>query len=302
MDRIVRSITHDGSLMIAAIDSTETVQLAQQLHNMSPTAAAALGRTLTAASIMGAMLKSPNATVTLKLAGGGPIGGVLAISDSMGNVRGYAQNPQLELPRRKDGKLDVGGAIGKVGRLVVIRDLGAGDPYIGQIPLVSGEVAEDITSYYAISEQVPTVCALGVLTEKESHQVILAGGLFIQVLPGAYGSDITKLENDLQSLEPMTTMLAKGWSLEEICSKVLKSFTVDKLDEAPIHYACTCSKDKYAGALITLGSKELLALPNKDGRVETVCPYCSKRYYFDRDEIEFLARSAGGENINEKNM
>ncbi|MEG1427697.1 MAG: Hsp33 family molecular chaperone HslO, partial [Oscillospiraceae bacterium] len=206
MDRIIRCITHDGSMMIAAVDTTETVYIAQQLHNMSATAAAALGRTLSAASIMGSMLKGKNASITLKFNGRGPIGNIIAISDSRGNVRGYVDHPQLELPLQSSGKLDVGGAVGKEGRLGVIKDFGSGEPYIGQSTLVSGEIAEDITNYYAVSEQTPTVCALGVLADKETHVVILAGGLLIQALPGAYESDIAKLEKDMQDVEPMTTL------------------------------------------------------------------------------------------------
>lgn len=292
MDRIIRCITHDGSMMIAAIESTQTVAVAQQVHKMTATATAALGRTLTAASIMGAMLKSDNSSVTIKFAGDGPIGSIVAISDSKGNVRGYVQNPRVDLSLRADGKLDVGTAVGKQGRLCVIKDFGSGEPYIGQTEIVTGEIAEDITSYYATSEQVPTVCALGVLTDKESHKAILAGGLLIQVLPGAYDSDITKLEKDLESLEPMTTMLAKGLTLEEICQTALKSFDVDKLDETEIHYACNCSKGKYAKALITLGAKELETLPLQEEKVETVCPYCDKHYYFTVEEIEELIKKA----------
>ncbi len=275
--------------MIAAVDSTIAVKTAQQLHDMTAVTSAALGRTLTATSIMGAMLKSDEASVTVKFAGGGEIGTIVAISDSRGNVRGYVDNPSLELPIRADGKLDVGKAVGKNGRMCVIRDLGHGEPYIGQIELVSGEIAEDITNYYATSEQVPTVCVLGVLTDKADGKVLLAGGLLIQALPGAYDSDIAKLENDIKDLEPMTHMLAKGMSLEEICDYVLKSFEVDKLDETKIHYACTCSKEKYARALMTLGKEELLRLPFDDGDVETVCPYCNKKYYFSKPEVEKLA-------------
>lgn len=274
--------------MVCAIDTTETVKVGQQVHDMSAVCAAAFGRTLTAASFMGAMLKSDESSVTVKFAGNGPIGGIVAISDSRGNVRGYVNNNNVELPLRADGKLDVGTAVGKIGRMCVIKDFGHGEPYIGQIELVSGEIAEDITNYYAVSEQIPTVCALGVLTDKETHEVVLAGGLLIQVLPGAYESDIDKLEKDLESIESMTTMLAKGMSLEEICDYVLKSFEIDKLDETPIHYACTCKKEKYAKALITLGATELKSLPLQDGKVEAVCPYCNKKYHFSKNEIEQL--------------
>lgn len=292
MDRIIRCITANGSLMAAAIDSTETVMVAQELHKLTATTSAVLGRALTGASLMGAMLKQEDASITLKLNGGGAVGNVISISDSHGNVRGYVDNPQIELPVRADGKLDVGGAVGTDGRLGVIRDYGTGEPYIGQVELVSGEVAEDLTNYYATSEQIPTVCALGVLTDKNSHLTILAGGLLIQVLPGAYDSDIAKLENNISKIDSMTNMLAKGMTLEEIVALALEGFDVEKLDETSIHYACTCNKDKYSRALITLGEKELISLPLTEGRVETVCPYCCKKYYFTREEILDLAKFA----------
>lgn len=277
--------------MIAALDTTETVYIASEIHGTTATASAALGRSLTAASIMGSMLKSDNSSVTLKFAGDGPVQGIVAISDSRGNVRGYVGNPKADMALRADGKLNVGGLVGHTGRMCVIKDFGSGEPYTGQIELVSGEIAEDVTNYYAVSEQVPTVCALGVLTDKSTHKVILSGGLLIQVLPGAYESDIQRLENDIQEMESMTTMLAKGFSLEEICKKVLKSFEVDFLDETPIHYACTCNKQKYARALITLGEKELLSLISEKD-VETVCPYCNKKYYFNEKEILKLVQES----------
>ncbi len=283
--------------MMAAIDSTETVYIASEIHKTTAVASAALGRVLTGASIMGAMLKSENSSITLKFAGDGPIGGIVAISDSKGNVRGYVINPNANAENRADGKLNVGALVGS-GRMCVIKDFGSGEPYIGQTELVSGEIAEDITNYYAVSEQVPTVCALGVLTDKDSHKVILAGGFMIQVLPGAFESDIQKLEKDLENVEPMTTMLAKGYSLEEICKNVLKSFEIEKLDETEIHYACTCSKDKYYRALITLGVKELEALPYQDEKIETVCPYCDKKYYFTHEEIAELIGKMGQKNKN----
>lgn len=291
MDRIIRCITSDGSLMASAVDTRYTVAVAQELHDLTATTAAVLGRALTGASLMGAMLKQDKATITLKFNGGGPINNVIAISDSRGNVRGYVDKPQLDLPIRADGKLDVGGAVGKYGRMAVIRDYGTGEPYIGQIEIVSGEIAEDITNYYGTSEQIPTVCALGVLTDKSDHRVILAGGLLIQVLPGAYDSDIAKLEENLKDMESMTTMLAKGLTLEEIVETVLKGFKVEKLDETNINYACTCGKDKYARALMTLGEEELLSLPTENGLVEAVCPYCNTKYHFTKKEIMELIRS-----------
>lgn len=295
MDRIIRTITSDGSLMASAIDSTEIVYTAQQLHGLSKTACAALGRLLTGASLMGAMLKKSNASLTLKINGGGPLGTLVALSDSRGNVRGYLDHPELELPIRRDGKIDVGGGVGHAGRLAVIRDLGEGDPYIGQVELASGEIAEDITQYYAASEQVPTVCALGVLVDKEKGGALLSGGLLIQVLPGADESAVKKLEENIGKLDSVTTMLAKGMAPEEMCQKALAGFGVETLDEFHIHYVCNCSKQRFADALLTLGAEEILCLPlDGQGRAEAVCHYCSRKYYFTQEELAALANQARG--------
>lgn len=295
MDRIIRTITADGSLMASAIDSTEAVYTAQQLHGLSKTACAALGRLLTGASLMGAMLKKDNASLTLKVNGGGPLGTLVALSDSKGNVRGYLDHPEVELPIRADGKIDVGGGVGHAGRLAVIRDLGEGGPYIGQVELVSGEIAEDITQYYAASEQIPTVCALGVLVDKEKGGALLSGGLLIQVLPGAEESAIKKLEENIGKLDSVTTMLAKGLAPEEMCRKALAGFEMEILDEFAIHYVCNCSKQRFADALLTLGREEILSLPlDGQGRAEAVCQYCSRKYYFTKEELSALAERARG--------
>ncbi len=290
MDRIIRCITSDGALMASAIDSSDTVYTAQSLHGLSATAAAALGRLLTGASVMGAMLKQEHASLTLRVNGGGPLGTLTAISDSRGNVRGCVDHPQVDVPRKPNGKLDVGTAVGQDGRLGVIRNYGTGEPYMGQVALVSGEIAEDITNYYAVSEQIPTVCALGVLVDTQTKKVLLAGGLLLQVLPGALAEDIEKLEANVRRLEPVTTMLAKGMTVEEMCEKALEGFTVEKLEEMPVHYACTCSREKYYAALATLEPDELETLPTKDGQVETVCPYCCRKYYFSTEELHTLAQ------------
>ena len=275
--------------MASAIDTSDTVYTAQKLHNLSPTASAALGRLLTGVSVMGAMLKQANASLTLRVNGGGPLGTLTAISDSRGNVRGCVDNPTVEVPRKANGKLDVSAAVGTEGRLGVIRSYGTGEPYMGQVELVSGEIAEDITNYYATSEQIPTACALGVLVDSEKGQVMLAGGLLIQVLPGAMPEDIEKLEANLSKLEPVTTMLAKGMSVEDMCRTALEGFEVEVLDEMPIHYACNCSKEKYYNALSTLEPEEIETLPTMDGKAEAVCPYCSKKYYFTTEELNALA-------------
>lgn len=214
MDKILRTITSDGSIMAAAIDSSHIVYTAQKVHGLSKTACAALGRLLTGTSLMGDMLKSEDSSLTLKVNGGGPLGNLVAISDYKGNVRGYVDHPEIDLPLKPNGKIDVGGAVGNQGRLAVIRDMGEGDPYVGQVELVSGEIAEDLTSYYASSEQIPTVCALGVLVDKENGEAMLSGGLLIQALPGADNSALERLEENIAKLDSVTTMLAKGMSPE----------------------------------------------------------------------------------------
>ena len=290
MDKIIRTITSDGSLMAAAIDSSKIVYTAQKVHGLSKTACAALGRLLTGASLMGDMLKSEDASLTLKINGGGPLGNLVAISDSNGNVRGYVDHPDVELPRKPNGKIDVGGGVGCDGRLAVIRDTGEGDPYVGQVELVSGEIAEDLTSYYASSEQIPTVCALGVLVDKESGEAMLSGGLLLQALPGADDAALDRLEQNIAKLDSVTTMLAKGMTPEEMCRTALEGFEVEILDQAPVHYVCTCNKERFAKALLTLGSKELKSLHGDDkGDVETVCQYCNKKYVFSKEEIAQLA-------------
>lgn len=292
MDRMIRCITSDGSLMAAAVDTTNIVAIAQELHHTSAVSTAALGRMLSAASIMGAMLKQENASVTMKINGGGPLGSVVAIADSRGNVRGYVEHPEVELPLKPNGKLDVGGGVGRDGLLMVIRDFGEGEPYVGQVRIATGEIAEDITAYYAVSEQIPTVCALGVLVDKEEHQAMLSGGLLIQVLPGAAPESIDRLEENIRALEPMTTMLAKGMSMEEICQKALAGFEVEILDEFQVKYVCTCSRDKVVQALSTMRREDIVSLADETGYAEASCQYCAKKYRFSVEELEEIARQA----------
>lgn len=292
MDRMIRCITSDGSLMAAAVDTTNIVAIAQELHHTSAVSTAALGRMLSAASIMGAMLKQENASVTMKINGGGPLGSVVAIADSRGNVRGYVEHPEVELPLKPNGKLDVGGGVGRDGLLMVIRDFGEGEPYVGQVRIATGEIAEDITAYYAVSEQIPTVCALGVLVDKEEHQAVLSGGLLIQVLPGAAPEAIDRLEENIHTLEPMTTMLAKGMSMEEICQKALAGFEMEILDEFQVKYVCTCSRDKVVQALSTMRREDIVSLADETGYAEASCQYCAKKYRFSVEELEEIARQA----------
>ncbi len=287
MGKVVRCITKEGAVIMMAADTTDIVARAERIHQTSAVTTAALGRLLTACSLMGQSLKGENDSITLQVKGGGPAGTVLAVSDSHGNVRGYVDHPVVELPLNAKGKLDVGGAVGNAGNLYVMKDLGLKEPYIGQVPLVSGEIAEDITSYYAVSEQIPTVCALGVLVNPDLS-CKAAGGFIIQLLPFASEEDITFVENAVKDLESVSSMIVKGMTPEEICRHVLKGREVDVLDESECTYRCNCSRERIERALISTGKKTLQELAN-DGRTEEVnCQFCDKKYYFDKKDFEVL--------------
>ena len=285
-DRLIRCITSDGAIMAIAADTTGIAHMGKKLHHTSNAATAALGRLLTASSIMGVMLKQKDATITLRVKGDGPLGAVVAVSDSRGNCRGYVENPGVETEYHKNGKINVGAAVGKDGVINVLRDYGTGEPYIGVCPLVSGEIAEDITSYYATSEQIPTVCALGVLVNKEDGEVMLAGGLLIQLLPGADDNTITRLEENIKKLEPVTTMLAKGMSLMDMVNTALEGFEVEQLDEQEIGYVCTCSRERVVNAFLKLSDDEIRSLADEKGYARANCHFCNKNYRFTKRQLE----------------
>lgn len=287
MKNLIRMMSDDGQLVIMAVDSTNIVTEMHRIHNTSKVCSAALGRLLTAASLMGSMLKSAEDSITVKINGNGPCGTVLAVSDSLGNVRGYIGDASVELPLNEKGKLDVRGAVGTDGTLTVIKDMGLKEPYIGQIPIVSGEIAEDITAYYATSEQTPTVCALGVLVDPDTKNIICSGGFLIQLLPFAEDAIIDKLEKDIQNIKPVTAMLFDKMTPEEICRAVLPSFNLEKLDDAQVEYRCTCSKDRVTKALIATG-KDGLSEMAQDDTTEVVCNFCNKKYHFSKEEIKKL--------------
>lgn len=290
-DKIIRCITSDGAVMAAAIDASDIVFTAKKLHNLSRSAAAALGRLLCAASLMGDMLKQKDAFLNLRVLGDGELGTVVAVADSRGNVRGYVENPDCATEYYPNGKINVAKAVGRNGTLSVMRDYGSGDPYIGQVELTSGEIAEDIAGYFATSEQIPTVCALGVLIESDSGEVLLAGGLLIQLLPGAGEDTISKLEENVSKLEPVTTMLAKGMTILDICKTALDGFEVEVLDENPVNYVCACSREKLENYFCTMSDEDLRALGDENGVTEAVCQFCNKKYTFTREDFENLIRS-----------
>ncbi len=290
MGKLIRCITSNGQVMATAVDTTDIVARAEQIHTTSAVVTAALGRLLTAASMMGNMLKGRDNSLTLRVAGGGPTGALIAVSDFNGDVRGYVSNPVVELPLNEKGKLDVGGAVGREGSLYVIKDLGLKEPYNGSVPLTSGEIAEDITAYYALSEQTPTVCALGVLVNPDLT-VNVAGGYIIQLLPAAEEATIEKLEDGIKDIPSITKMLTDKMSLEEILRLALKNFEVEVLYEQDIEYKCNCTRQRVEKALISMGKKELTDMANEMDSAEIKCHFCDKIYDFTKQELEALANS-----------
>lgn len=284
MNELVRMISDDGTLYVLCVNSTEMVQHAQNIHSLSKVCSAALGRLITGASMMGILLKGKDDTLTLKMSGSGPASPIVAVANSDGFVKGYVGDAHVKLPLNSVGKLDVSGAIGKDGNLTVIKDLGLKEPYMAQIPLVSGEVAEDITAYYFVSEQTPTVCGLGVLVNPDDEQVLLAGGFLIQLLPTADDETITKVENGLKDIKSVTAMLSDGLTPEEICKKVLPEFNMELLDRSNVEYKCDCSLERVTNALIAAGKDGLREMA-EDPETEVVCHFCNKKYIFTSDEI-----------------
>ncbi|WP_312644498.1 Hsp33 family molecular chaperone HslO [Hydrogenoanaerobacterium sp.] len=288
MSKIVRAISANGGIVCTAIDSTSIAAKAEQVHKTSAVVTAAIGRLATAASMMGCALKGEEDSITIRLAGNGPVGSIIAVSDSQGNPRVYVQNPIVELPLNQYGKLDVKGAVGTSGNLQVIKDIGLKEPYIGQIPIVSGEIAEDITSYFAISEQIPTVCGLGVLVNPDLT-VKAAGGYLVQLLPGATDEEIDHLEKNVNGLPAISALIAEGATPEQVCFKVLEGFEPNILDESHVEYRCNCSKERIERALISLGGKELGDMATEQPTTEVACHFCNKKYVFTSKDIQDLA-------------
>mgnify|MGYP003083923740 FL=1 len=255
-DYIVRAISTDGLVQAAAICSRELTERARQIHHASPVATAALGRALAGASMMGNALKGQGASLTLQIKGGGPLGTVLAVSDAEGNVRGYVANPQVDLPLRDDGKLDVGGAVGGEGTITVIKDLHMKEPYVGTVDLMGGEIAEDIAGYFVESEQIPTACALGVLVDRD-HSVKAAGGYLIQLMPGAGEDTIAKVEGGIMAAGPVSAILDRDPDPEHLLRTVMSDFELKILETCPVSYKCYCSRQRVERALLSLGADEL---------------------------------------------
>ncbi len=290
MGKMQSCITSDGLVMGIALDSTDIIKEAQRIHKTTPVALAALGRLLTGTAIMGSRLKEDNASITIRVNGGGPLGSVIAVADSSGNVRGYTQEPGLLLMPDKNGNLDIAKAVGKDGFVTVMKDFGAGQPYGAQCPLVSGEIAEDLTGYYATSEQTPTVFALGVHFDK-LWKPELAGGLLIQLLPAADEREIEKLEKSLANLPPVTSMMQQGMKPTDILLRALEGFEVEFFEPTEVSYKCSCSLDRVTGAIATLGANDIRTLADESGFAEVGCQFCDKKYKLSQQQLNELADS-----------
>lgn len=291
MDEIIRMMTGDGMVKAVAVTGKDMVERARQIHKTLPVATAALGRTLMAASMMGDMLKEKDGSVTLQIKGGGPLGAITAVSDSRGNPRGYLQNGQVDIPRKYQGKLDIGTAVGSSGSLTVMKDMGLKEPYIGSVQLVSGEIAEDITAYFVESEQVPTACALGVLVDKD-QSVAAAGGYLVQLLPGADESAIQRLEESIARLGPVTDALHGGADAVQLLERVLEGQEPELLERRPVAYKCYCSRERVSRAIISMGKEEMQSLIEEQGGAELTCQFCDKVYRFTKEDLQELLEEA----------
>lgn len=291
-DEIVRVTTKNAPVKAMAITGRDLVERAREIHKTLPVVTAALGRSLMACSMMGDQLKGEGSSVTLRMKGNGPMGSLTAVADPEGNVRGYVQNPAVILPPRADGKLDVGGAIGRDGTLTVIKDLDLKEPYVGMVPLVSGEVAEDVTEYFAVSEQIPSACALGVLVDTD-QTVLRAGGYLIQLLPGADEKVIEKVEQGVNALGAVTkALLEEGVDAEELLRRALSGFELEVLDRHPVEYKCYCSRQRVAQALVSMGRQELESMIAEQGSAQLTCQFCDAVYEFSEADLrELLLRA-----------
>ena len=289
-DYLVKALAYDGNIRAYAVRTTETVSEAQRRHQTWRTASAALGRTLTAGVMMGAMLKGDD-KLTIKINGGGPLGPMVVDSNAKGKVRGYVTNPEVDFESTEHGKLDVRRAVGTEGTLAVVKDVGMRDFFSGQVPLVSGELGEDFTYYFATSEQVPSSVGVGVLVNPDDT-ILAAGGFIFQLMPGTPDSIISKLEERLQTIEPISKLIERGLTPEQILGELFGSEQVKILETMPVEFECNCSKDRFANAIVGLGAAEINAMIEEDGQAEAHCHFCNEKYLFSRLELEELKKDA----------
>ncbi len=288
-DYLVRGITMDGFVKVVAIRSTELVSRGAQIHKTTPNATAAFGRALTAASMMGNMQKVENGSMTLQIKGGGPIGSIVCVSDPDGNVRGYVTEPNVPLVEKHPGKLDVGATVGTNGTITVIRDLQMKEPYVGSVELISGEIGDDVTAYFAQSEQTPTACALGVLVDTD-QSVKVAGGYLLQLLPGAPDEVIDKLEQGIQRAGAVTAMLEQGMTPEDILGQVCGDLGVVFKETTEVAYKCYCTRERVEAALISLGKEELSEIQAEEKPFPVECQFCDDVYTFTPEDIRNILK------------
>ncbi|MBP9562590.1 molecular chaperone Hsp33 [Acetoanaerobium noterae] len=290
MSYILRGTSKNHGIRIFAADTTSMVEEARRLHNTSPVASAALGRALTASSIMGIMMKGDNDKLTLSINGKGPLGTIVCVADSKGTVKGYVSNPLVDIPSRADGKLDVGSAVGINGLVTIIKDMGMKEPYTGQYPLVNGEIAEDLTAYYAYSEQQPSAIALGVLVDVD-YSIKAAGGFIVQLMPEAEEKDIDILEKNLSQITSVSHLIDDGKTPEDLINLVLKDLEPMIYEKIPVSYKCDCSRERIEKALISIGKKDLDEIIKEDKLAEISCHFCNTVYHFNEAELIDLRKS-----------
>ena len=286
-DKMIDCLAYNGKVSIKCISSKNIVEKARKIHDLSPTASAALGRLLTITAIMGRELKAEEATVTNQIKGDGPIGMLTAVADSKGNVKGYVGNNLVDVPLKENGKLDVGTAVGKNGMLYIIKDLSVGKPYVGMTPIVSGEIAEDFTNYFATSEQTPSVVALGVLVDKDG--IRSAGGYKLSLMPDATDEEISIIEENIKNIDPISKMLDENKTLEEIAKIVTGDENIEILETINPEYKCNCSREKCEKGLIAIGKQELDNIIKEEEKIEIVCNFCNTKEIFTREELQKLA-------------
>lgn len=289
-DYLVKALAYDGNIRAYSVRTTETVREAQRRHETWRTASAALGRTMTAGVMMGAMLKGDE-MLTIKIDGGGPLGPILVDSNAKGEVRGYVTNPQVDFESNEHGKLDVRRAVGTNGLLSVVKDVGLRDFFSGQVPLVSGELGEDFTYYFATSEQVPSSVGVGVLVNPDDS-ILAAGGFIFQLMPGIQDEIITKMEERLKTIEPVSKLIERGLTPEDLLDELFGKENVKVLETMPVGFKCTCSKERFADAIVGLGAKEISDMIEEDGQAEAHCHFCNEKYLFTKEELEELKKEA----------
>ena len=290
MGQMIRGIDKKLSFRFMIVDSTDVVEKAREYQETSPTATAVLGRMLTAGLMMGYTMKNDKDKLTLRVNGGGPAGTILVTSDCNGNVKGYIQNPRFFVEDKENGKLNVGKAVGTKGTFKVIRDIGMKEPYIGQSQLVTGEIGEDIASYYFESEQQPTVIGLGVLVNKDTS-VKSAGGFMIQTMPDLMEEEIVKIEGQISKLKNVSDYFKEGKNIEKVAEKILSDFDIEITEKIQVQYKCDCSKEKIEEVLISVGKEDLEKIIKEDGQAEVTCRFCNKKYNFNKEDLQIILES-----------